>query len=55
MLVVFAAFLAFLTGYLNPITVIVFSLVALGLLYGLAFWSVLTNTAEMPKVFDRNA
>ena len=54
-LVVFAALVTFLTGYLNPITVVAFSLIALGLVFGFALWSVMTNTPDMPQVFDRNS
>ena len=54
-LVVFAAFVTVLTGYLNPVTAVAFSLMVLGLVYGLALLSVMKNTPEMPQVFDRNS
>ena len=54
-LVVFAAFVTVLTGYLNPVTAVAFSLIVLGLVYGFALWSVMTNTPDMPQVFDRNS
>lgn len=39
-----AVFVSFLTGTLTPAALVVFSLVALGLVYWLALWSVIANT-----------
>ena len=39
-----AAFVAVLTGVMNAAALVAFSLVALGLVYALALWSVFTNT-----------
>lgn len=36
-----------LTGTLTPPALVVFSLAALGLVYGLALWSVIANTREI--------
>ena len=53
---VFTSLVAFFTGYFNPVTLVASSLIVLGLVYGLALWSVFTNMPDMamPKVFDRN-
>ena len=40
---------AYLTADVPPFTSIVLSLVGLGLVYGLAFWSVFTDQGEMPN------
>ncbi len=37
---------AILTGYLNPVSLVAFSLFALGLVYALALWTVVINTRE---------
>ncbi len=37
---------AVLTGYLNPVGLVTFSLFALGLVYALALWTVVANTKE---------
>lgn len=37
---------AVLTGYLNPVSLVVFSLFALALVYALAVWTVFVNTRE---------
>lgn len=43
-----------LTGALNSVALVVLSFAALGLLYGLALWSVMSNTRDtMPNVFSR--
>ncbi|MDQ3750033.1 MAG: hypothetical protein M3367_13640 [Acidobacteriota bacterium] len=42
-----AVFVSVLTGALTPATLFVFSLAALGLVYGLALWSVILNTREI--------
>lgn len=34
------------TGTFNPLAMVVFSLVALGLVYAIALWSVIVNTRE---------
>jgi len=34
------------TGTFYPLTVVVFSLVAVGLVYGFALWSVIVNTRD---------
>ena len=34
------------TGTINPLTVVVFSLVAVGLVYGFALWSVIVNRRD---------
>lgn len=39
-----AAFVSVLTGSFNPVTLFVFSLIALALVYTLALWSVIINT-----------
>ncbi len=45
-----------LTGTLNPVALLVLSLAAVALVYGLALWSVLTDAkSPMRPVFDRNA
>ena len=44
-----------LTGALNPVALVVLSLAAVALVYGLALWSVITNTrVPLHQVFDRN-
>ena len=46
---------SFSMGYLDPITMIFLSLIAVSLVYALALWSTVSNTPDMmPKVFDRN-
>lgn len=42
-----AAFVAGFTGAMNAAALVMFSLVALGLVYALALWSVFTNTREL--------
>ncbi len=42
-----AAFVSALTGTFNPAALLVFSLIALGLVYTFALWSVLVNTREI--------
>ena len=54
LLVVLGALVAFLTGYFNAVTLVAFSLIALGLVYSLALRSVITSTPDMPKVFTEN-
>lgn len=34
------------TGTFNPLAMVVFSLVAVGLVYGFALWSVIVNTRD---------
>ena len=34
------------TGTFNPLGVVIFSLVAVGLVYGFALWSVIVNTRD---------
>ena len=46
-LLIIAAFVTVSTGSVNPLALVVFGLVTLGLVYALALWSVLTNTPEM--------
>ena len=41
------AFVSVVTGTVNGLTFLAISLVALGLVHGLAFWSVFTNTREL--------
>lgn len=54
-LVVFAALVSFLTGNFGAVTLVAFSLIALGLVYGLALWSVITNTRDINlKIFSAN-
>lgn len=44
-----------LTGALNPVALVVLGLAAAALVYGLALWSVITNTRDPPpQVFGRN-
>lgn len=42
-----AAFVSALTGAFTPIALLVFSLLALGLVYALLLWSVIVNTYEI--------
>lgn len=42
-----AAFVSVLTGSFNPVTLVAFSLTALGLVYTLALWSVIVNTRDL--------
>ena len=50
-----AAAVSFSMGYFDGVTIVVLSLVAVTLVYGLALWSAITTTPDMmPKVFDRN-
>lgn len=54
-LLVLTAAVSYSLGYFDAITMIVLSLIAVGLVYGLALWSAITNTPDMmPKVFHRN-
>ena len=46
LLLVIAAVTSILTGTLNPATLVVFSLIALGLVYALALWLVTANTRD---------
>jgi hypothetical protein len=39
-----AVFATLLTGYVTPVALFVFSLVALGLIHALMLWSVVVNT-----------
>lgn len=41
------ALVSVFTGAFNPVTLFVFSLVALALVYTLALWSVIVNTREL--------
>lgn len=44
-----------LTDAIDPVALLVLSLSALALAYGLALWSVITNSrSPIPPVFDRN-
>lgn len=44
-----------MTGALDPVALVVLSLAAVALIYGLALWSVITNARDqMPQAFDRN-
>ena len=44
-----------LTGALSPVALVALSLAAAALVYGLALWSVITNTRDQKlQVFDRN-
>ena len=42
-----AALVSVLTGTLNAAVLVAISLIALGLVYALALWSVITNTREI--------
>ena len=42
-----AALVSVVTGAFNPVALFVFSLVALGLVYTLALWSVFVNTRDL--------
>jgi ABC-type nickel/cobalt efflux system permease component RcnA len=46
-LLALAAFVSVLTGTFNAVTLFVFSLVALALVYALALWSVVTQTRDL--------
>lgn len=46
-LLAMAAFVSVLTGTFNAVTLFVFSLVALALVYALALWSVITQTRDL--------
>jgi hypothetical protein len=46
-LLAMAAFVSVLTGASNPVTLFVFSLVALALVYTLALWSVVVNARDL--------
>lgn len=42
-----------MTGALDPVALVVLSLVAAALVYGLALWSVITNARDqVPQAFD---
>jgi hypothetical protein len=41
------ALVSALTGTFNPVALVVFSLVALGLIYTFAFWWVIVNTRDI--------
>lgn len=45
-LLALTAFVTILSGSLNALTLVVFSLVALGLVYALALWTVVGSTSE---------
>lgn len=42
-----AAFISIVTGSFNAVTLFVFSLAALGLVYALGLWSVIINTRDL--------
>lgn len=46
-LLAITAFVSVLTGTFNAVTLFVFSLVALALVYTLALWSVITQTRDL--------
>jgi len=46
-LLAIVAFASIVTGTLNGLSLVAFSLVGLGLVYVLALWSVFTNTREL--------
>lgn len=43
-----------LAGALNPVALVVLSLAAVALVYGLALWSVTNIRDPSPQVFDQN-
>jgi hypothetical protein len=44
-----AVLISVFTGAFNPLAMVVFSLVAVGLVYGFAMWSVIVNTRDAPS------
>jgi hypothetical protein len=46
-LLVMATLISALTGTLDPVALLIFSLFALGLIHALALWSVIVNTREV--------
>ena len=44
-----AALISVFTGAFNALAIVVFSLVAVGLVYGFALWSVMANTREVGR------
>jgi uncharacterized protein (DUF58 family) len=43
---------SFLTGNFNKATLVIFSFIALGLVYSLALWSVLKNGGRAVSIFE---